>query len=92
VKRDVEIIARINVINCATNYDLVFRSIPIRFQDWTGTGEFERIYFDAIYGRTESDQRSVFIGVGECEQRRARFLRVRPIKRAQNAHLKFNKI
>ena len=27
-----------------------------------------------------------------CEQRRARFLRFRPIGRAQNAYLKFNKI
>jgi len=65
MKRDIEIVARLNILGCVTDYDLVFYRVPIWSKDRSGSGDFEGINVDVIDGRAESNKRSMLVAIGE---------------------------
>jgi hypothetical protein len=69
MKGNMEIVARCNFLDAPTDYQLVFRRVPIGASERHCPGDVKGADFDVIDGRAEADERLVFVGIGEFVKR-----------------------
>ena len=69
VEGNIEIVARLDSLRRSADYQLISRGIPIWPPERPHVGNVECVDFNVIDGRTEANERSVLVRVGEVFER-----------------------